>query len=78
MDNQTKGNIIIRYWHRFKVWYKGLYRGRPWWVKTLAGLGTFIVLFLLYLIAVDINLLWLFGKSPSTHSIMHPRNPEAS
>ena len=78
MNNHQSGNIITRNWHRFKVWYKGLYRGRPWWVKTLAALGTFIVLFLLYLIAVDINLLWLFGKSPSTYSIMHPRNPEAS
>ena len=72
------GNIISRSWRRFKTWYKGLYRGRPWWVKTLAALGTFIVLFLLYLVAVDVNLLWLFGKSPSTYSIMHPRNPEAS
>ena len=78
MDKQQSGNIITRNWRRFKVWYKGLYRGRPWWVKTLAALGTFLVLFLLYLVAVDINLLWLFGKSPSTYSIMHPRNPEAS
>jgi len=44
----------------------------------LVALATFIVLFLLYLVAVDVNLLWLFGKSPSTYSIMHPRNPEAS
>ena len=78
MNEKQSGNIITRNWRRFKVWYKGLYRGRPWWVKTLAALGTFIVLFLLYLVAVDINLLWLFGKSPSTYSIMHPRNPEAS
>ena len=78
MENQQSGNIIIRNWQRFKAWYKGLYRGRPWWVRTLAGLCTFIVLFLLYLVAVDVNLLWLFGKSPSTYSIMHPRNPEAS
>ena len=78
MNDKKKGNIITRNWHRFKVWYKGLYRGRPWWAKTLAALATFIVLFLLYLIAVDVNLLWLFGKSPSTYSIMHPRNPEAS
>ena len=78
MNDKKKGNIITRNWHRFKVWYKGLYRGRPWWAKTLAALATFIVLFLLYLIAVDVNLLWLFGKSPSTDSIMHPRNPEAS
>ena len=78
MSDKKPGNIITRYWHRFKVWYKGLYRGRPWWFKTLAAIGTFIVLFLLYLVAVDVNLLWLFGKSPSTSSIMHPRNPEAS
>ena len=64
--NEKKGNIIIRYWRRFKKWYKGLYQGRPWWAKTLAAIATFIVLFLLYLIAVDINFLWLFGKSPST------------
>ena len=24
------------------------------------------------------NFLWLFGKSPSAHDIMHPKNPEAS
>ena len=78
MTEKKSGNIITRNWHRFKVWYKGLYIGRPWWAKTLAALGTFIVLFLLYLVAVDVNLLWLFGKSPSTYSIMHPRNPEAS
>ena len=78
MNEKKSGNIIKGNWHRFKMWYKGLYRGRPWWAKTLAALATFIVLFLLYLIAVDINLLWLFGKSPSTSSIMHPRNPEAS
>ena len=78
MSDKKSGNIITRNWRRFKSWYKGLYRGRPWWVKILAAIATFIVLFLLYLVAVDINLLWLFGKSPNTYSIMHPRNPEAS
>ena len=78
MTEKKSGNIITRNWRRFKTWYKGLYRGRPWWMKVLAAIGTFIVLFLLYLVAVDINFLWLFGKSPSTYSIMHPRNPEAS
>ena len=78
MSDKQSGHIISRNWRRFKQWYKGLYRGRPWWVKILAAFITFIVLFLLYLVAVDINFLWLFGKSPSTYSIMHPRNPEAS
>ena len=77
-DKPSLGHRIAHNWHRFKVWYKGLYQGRPWWVKLLAATGTFIILFLLYLVAVDINFLWLFGKSPSTYSIMHPRNPEAS
>jgi len=76
--SEKKRNILVRGWRRFKHWYKGLYQGRPWWVKTLAAIVTFLVLFLLYLVAVDVNFLWLFGKSPSTHSIMHPRNPEAS
>ena len=49
MNEKQSGNIIKRNWHRFKVWYKGLYRGRPWWAKTLAALATFIVLFLLYI-----------------------------
>lgn len=65
-------------WHRFKVWYKGLYKGRPWYMRTLIAIATMIVCFILFLIAVDINFLWLFGKSPSTRSIMHPPTLEAS
>ena len=69
---------MLAQWRRFKQWYKGLYRGRPWYVKVLSALGTLIVSFILYLIAVDINFLWLFGKSPSTYRIMHPDTAEAS
>lgn len=65
-------------WRRFKVWYKGLYKGRPWYTRTLIAIATMIVCFILFLIAVDINFLWLFGKSPSTSSIMHPPTLEAS
>lgn len=65
-------------WHKFKVWYKGLYKGRPWYMKTLIAMATLVVCFFLYLIAVDINFLWLFGKSPSTFSIMNPPSNEAS
>jgi len=36
------------------------------------------VLFLLYLLAVDMNLLWLFGKSPSMENVMHPDTYYAS
>ena len=85
MDNEKHQNIfakclgIVRSgWKRFKNWYKGLYRGRPWYVKTLLVIATVIVLFVFYLVAVDLNLFWLFGKSPSTDRIMHPDTPEAS
>ncbi len=59
-------------------WYKGLYKGRRWYIKTGAGIATFIVLFLLYLFMVDINFLWLFGKSPSMSTIMNPKTTQAS
>ena len=65
-------------WRRFKHWYKGLYRGRPWWMKMLVALASLVVCFVLYLVAVDMNLLWLFGKSPSINSIMHPKTNAAS
>lgn len=71
-------DVMLDAWRRFKLWYKGLYKGRPWYVKTLVALATAIVLFILYLIAVDINFLWLFGKSPSTYRIMNPDTAEAS
>jgi penicillin-binding protein 1A len=59
-------------------WYKGLYQGRKWYVKLGAGFATFIIAFLLYLVMVDINFLWLFGKSPSMNNIMHPKTIQAS
>lgn len=63
---------------KFWAWYKGLYQGRAWYVKTGAGLASAIVAFILYLIMVDINFLWLFGKSPSLSTIMHPKTIQAS
>ena len=59
-------------------WYKGLYRGRPWYVKTAVGLATLVVTFLLYLIMVDMNFLWLFGRSPSIHDVKNTHPAEAS
>ena len=85
MDKNNSENLLVTGWRkirsgwrRFKAWYKGLYRGRPWWMKTLVAFATMIVCIILYLIAVDINFLWLFGKSPSTDRIMHPDTPVAS
>ena len=62
----------------FLVWYKKLYKGRPWYTKTLVGFASCIVAFFLYLGMVDINFLWLFGKSPGFYTIMNPETHEAS
>lgn len=63
-----------RLWH----WYKGCFVGKPWWRKLIATLLSFVVFLIFYVFAVSVNLFWLFGKSPSIHDIMHPKNPEAS
>lgn len=63
----------------FWPWYRNLYRGKPWYTKTLVGFASCIVAFILYLGAVDINFLWLFGKSPGYFSgILNPQTSEAS
>jgi len=59
--------------------YIGLYRGRAWYTKTLVALVSLMVAFILYLGAVDINFLWLFGKSPGFFSgIRDPQTAQAS
>lgn len=68
------GSLFRCFWR----WYKSLYRGKKWWFKLIVAVLTFLALILLYIILVMINFLWLFGKSPSAHEIMHPENPEAS
>ena len=69
-------------WHKirsFWPWYKSLYQGRAWYTKTLVAIASSIVAFILYLGAVDINFLWLFGKSPGYFSgILNPQTSEAS
>lgn len=67
-------NILSKFWQ----WYKGLFIGRPWYIKTLSAILSCIVAFLLYLGAVDINFLWLFGKSPSMATIKNPLTSQAT
>ena len=73
---------IIWCWRKLKGfcrWYVGLYKGRAWYTKAIVGLISFIVFFFLYMGAVDINFLWLFGKSPGFFSgIRDPQTAEAS
>ena len=63
----------------FWTWYKGLYKNTTWYKKTIVVIISCIVFFFLYLGAVDINFLWMFGKSPGYFSgIMDPQTSEAS
>ena len=63
----------------FFPWYASLYRGKAWYIKTLVAFVSCIVALIVYLGAVDINFLWLFGKSPGFFSgIMNPHTSEAS
>ncbi len=60
-------------------WYKSLYKGRPWYIKTISAFATFIIALIIYLGMVDINFLWLFGKSPGYFSgIKDPQTSQAS
>lgn len=71
-------------WCKYRVkafckWYKALYKGAPWWKKTIVALVSLLVIFILYLGAVDLNLFWLFGKSPGYFSgIKDPQTSQAS
>ena len=70
--------LIGRSCKRFWKWYKTLYVGRPWYIKTLSAICSFIVFIFVYSFMVFFNVLWLFGKSPSIESIMHPKTNNAS
>ncbi len=77
MNNKIFSSIfrlLTKPWH----WYVSLFKGRPWYVKILSAIGSFIVFFVLYLGAVDINFLGLFGESPSMATIRNTRPAQAS
>ena len=62
----------------FWPWYKKLYIGRPWYAKTGIALLSGVIALFIYLGAVDINFLWLFGKSPGFAQIKNPTTASAS
>lgn len=56
-------------WRRYRT---ARYHELSRWGKVGNKIMTFCGFFLLYLMLVDINFLWLFGKSPSLRSINNP------
>ena len=78
---EKKSNPFAWCWLKLKAfgsWYAGFYRGTHWWTKCLAVLLTSIVALLLWMGAVDINLLNLFGRSPGFISGLEPQVSQAS
>jgi len=75
-------------WEFIKTWFRKFISWRKkrvtryhtliWYRKIANIVITSFVLFLLYLFIVDINFLWLFGKSPSMKSISNPNQSTAS
>ncbi len=61
----------------FWKWYWAQYRGK-WYQRIITPIASFFVLFFLFMGAVDINFLWLFGESPSIDLLLNPKNSEAS
>ena len=81
MSKKEKSGIICRIGGAIKgigTWYVGLFKGRPWWMKLIVTAASIIVAFFLYLGAVDNNVFWLFGKSPSMNTIKNKRPAQAS
>ncbi|MEG1562713.1 MAG: transglycosylase domain-containing protein [Bacteroides sp.] len=78
----SRGKSVFHYaaTHCQTLWngYIHLYQGARWYKKTILSIATFLTCFLLFLGMVDINFLWLFGKSPSLSSIHNPSQPIAS
>ena len=81
MSKEEHTGILKRCWQGVKGcinWYIGIFRGRPWYIKIVSTVASLIVIFVLYLLAVDANFLWLFGKSPSMEMIKNKRPAQAS
>lgn len=82
IDQLPKAGTFINIWvKKFITWRKARlnrYRGLVWYKKMANVFITSVVLFMLYLFLVDINFLWLFGKSPGLSSISNPTQSEAS
>ena len=68
------GHFCQILWNKY-TWF---FKGRPWYIKTMSTIATVIILFIGYLLAVDNNLFWLFGKSPSMATVKNTRPAQAS
>ena len=67
--------LLLRWFYKIKYFIKAwirVPREAPFWMKTLLVLIYTLAFFLLFLLAVDVNFLWLFGSSPRIKEIKNP------
>ena len=64
-------------WNRFTEILRRIYSG-PWYKKIAVWICTFLLSILLFFVAVDMNLFFLFGSTPSFSDIKNPTVNEAS
>ena len=62
---------------RLKALLKRAYGG-PWYKRIIVWFCTIVIAIVLALAAVDVNFLWLFGRSPGFKEIQNPVTKEAS
>lgn len=64
-------------WQKYQR-YKQAMKQKPSWQKVLFHAARICVWIFLFLLAVDVNFLWLFGKSPKLRDLNNPRLEIAS
>lgn len=73
-------SLLLKLWIYLKLgwrWYVSQYRGK-WYQRIVTPIASFFVFFYLYLGAVDMNFLGLFGVSPTMDVIQNPVTNDAS
>ncbi len=74
-------DLLIRFVRNFISWRKARlerFHNLVWYKKLANIFITFCWMFLLFLFFIDINFLWLFGKSPTMKAISNPPQSLAS
>lgn len=67
-------NKVKTWWHNGRKYY----RESPWYRKTIIVIVSIFVGFIVLLGLVDMNFLWMFGKSPGLSAVRDPHQAQAS
>ncbi len=70
-------SFIGTYWQKYRS-LKQQVKLKPFYIRSLFAVARIFFWILVFLIAIDINFLWLFGKSPNLHDLNNPHMEIAS